>query len=167
MAHINLGDGAGDRGRLDEAIACLQEGHRARPEDPIARSGRTRSGRPRPGTGSPPTGTAASRPGTTEERLGLAEWCRSRSSIATAAGLYAAAFAADPRLADDLKADHRYNAACFAALAAAGQGEDAAGLDDAERHPPPHARPSTGSAPTWPCVTRQIESADPADRAVR
>jgi hypothetical protein len=36
-------------------------------------------------------------------------------------------------LADGLKAAHRYNAACYAALAAAGKGEDAATLDDKER----------------------------------
>jgi serine/threonine-protein kinase len=43
---------------------------------------------------------------------------------AAAARFYAAAFAADPRLAADLPEQHRYNAACCAALAAAGQGED-------------------------------------------
>src|SRR5262249_1509747 len=42
----------------------------------------------------------------------------------------AEAFAADPRLADNLQARHRYNAACSAALAAAGRGGDAAKLDD-------------------------------------
>jgi hypothetical protein len=36
-------------------------------------------------------------------------------------------------LADDLNAGHRYNAACSAALAATGQGEDAAKLIDQER----------------------------------
>ena len=72
-------------------------------------------------------------PASNDERLGLAEWCQIKKLNHTAAGLYAAAFAADPKLADDLKAGHRYNAACFAALAAAGQGEDAAKLDDKER----------------------------------
>jgi hypothetical protein len=43
------------------------------------------------------------------------------------------AFAAEPTLADDLNAKHRYNAACSAALAAAGQGKDAAKLDAKER----------------------------------
>jgi hypothetical protein len=47
--------------------------------------------------------------------------------------LYAAAFAAAPGLADDLKNAHRYRAACHAALAAIGQGEDATKLDDKER----------------------------------
>ena len=67
------------------------------------------------------------------ERLALADVCRGKKLNHTAARLYADAFAADPKLADDLAAFHRYNAACYAALAAAGQGEDAAKLDDKER----------------------------------
>src|SRR5262249_20832730 len=51
-----------------------------------------------------------------------------KKQYAAAARLWAAALAADPKLADDLKAAHRYNAACAAALAAAGKGEDAGGL---------------------------------------
>jgi hypothetical protein len=47
--------------------------------------------------------------------------------------LYAAAFAADPKRANDLGAWRRSNAACIAALAAAGQGADATKLDDKER----------------------------------
>ena len=66
------------------------------------------------------------------ERLGLAEVCRLKRRYVAAARLYADAFTADPKLADDLKAGHRYNAACSAALAAAGQGSDADKLDDHE-----------------------------------
>ena len=43
------------------------------------------------------------------------------------------AFAAEPKAADDLKAAHRYNAACAAALASTGQGKDSAELDDTGR----------------------------------
>jgi hypothetical protein len=73
------------------------------------------------------------RPGDNKERLGLAGVCRGKKLHRKAIDLYAAAFAADGKLADDLKAAHRYNAACCAALAAAGQGEDATNLDDKER----------------------------------
>jgi serine/threonine protein kinase/Flp pilus assembly protein TadD len=38
--------------------------------------------------------------------------------------LYAAAFAEQPKLADDLQGQHRYSAACAAALAGCGQGKD-------------------------------------------
>jgi WD40 repeat protein len=47
--------------------------------------------------------------------------------------LYAEAFAADPRLAEDLLFGRRYDPACFAALAAAGQGNDAAALGQPDR----------------------------------
>jgi superkiller protein 3 len=67
------------------------------------------------------------------ERLDLAEWCRIKKLHHTATRLYVGAFAAEPKLADDLRFQHRYNAACYAALAAAGQAEDAAKLDDKER----------------------------------
>ena len=71
-------------------------------------------------------------PASNDERLGLAECCQIKKLNHTAAGLYAAAFAGDPKLAADLGAGHRYNAACSASLAAAVQGEDAAKLDNKE-----------------------------------
>jgi serine/threonine-protein kinase len=67
------------------------------------------------------------------ERLGLGEVCQLQGRYAAAARLYTDAFNADAKLADDLKASHRYNAACAAALAAAGQGKDASKLDDQQR----------------------------------
>src|SRR5262249_37732501 len=50
-----------------------------------------------------------------------------------AARFHAAAFASQPKLADDLGAGHRYKAACAAALAAAGKGEGAGKLNDQEK----------------------------------
>ena len=41
--------------------------------------------------------------------------------------------AADPKLADDRQAQHAYNAACMAALAAAGASKDERPLDDAAK----------------------------------
>src|SRR5262249_50569117 len=64
------------------------------------------------------------------ESLDVALMCHHQRRNAAAARFCAGAFAADPKLADDLRAAHRYSAACYAALAAAGQGEDAAKLDD-------------------------------------
>jgi len=46
-------------------------------------------------------------PASNAERLGLAEWCQIKNLHHTATGLYTAAFAADPKLADDLGAAHR------------------------------------------------------------
>jgi tetratricopeptide (TPR) repeat protein len=67
------------------------------------------------------------------ERLALAQLCQHRRLHSLALQLYTEAFAADPVTADDLNASHRYNAACHAALAAAGDGENAGELTDAER----------------------------------
>ncbi len=61
-----------------------------------------------------------------QERLGLAGVCQSKKLYHTAADLYAVVFAVDPKLADNLDAEQRYKAAFNAALAAAGQGKDAA-----------------------------------------
>jgi hypothetical protein len=59
--------------------------------------------------------------------------CHLKKLHYAAARFCADAFAAEPKLADDLKTGNRYNAACSAALAAAGLGGDAAKLDDVER----------------------------------
>jgi tetratricopeptide (TPR) repeat protein/tRNA A-37 threonylcarbamoyl transferase component Bud32 len=73
-------------------------------------------------------------PATVAEERELAVLCQNYKRLyAAAARFYAAAFAAQPKLADDLQTQDRYNAACAAALAAAGQGADAAKLGDAER----------------------------------
>jgi tetratricopeptide (TPR) repeat protein/serine/threonine protein kinase len=67
------------------------------------------------------------------EWLEFAGLCQVTKRYAAAARLYADAFAAGPKFADDLRAGYRYNTACCAALAAGGQGTDAAKLDDKER----------------------------------
>jgi serine/threonine protein kinase/Flp pilus assembly protein TadD len=73
-------------------------------------------------------------PANDAERIALAELCnRYKNRFAAAARFYAEAFAAQPALANDLKAQHRYSAACAAAQAAAGHGEDANNLDKRDR----------------------------------
>jgi Flp pilus assembly protein TadD len=68
------------------------------------------------------------------DRLVLARWCHELKDLpATAARLYAAAFADQPQWADDLREGHRYAAACAAARAGAGRGQDAGPLSEAER----------------------------------
>ncbi len=68
------------------------------------------------------------------ERIALAHMCqRYKTQYATAARFFAAAFAEQPRLAGDLNQQHRYNAACAAALAGCGQGADADKLCEKER----------------------------------
>jgi serine/threonine-protein kinase len=62
-----------------------------------------------------------------------AQVCYCKMLYAGAAGLYADGMTADPKLADDLQAGNRSSAACCAALAGCGQGEDAKQLDGKER----------------------------------
>ena len=69
-------------------------------------------------------------PRTAGERVEFATLCQYKGLLAAATRLYADAFAADPALSDDLRGQHRYNAACIAALAAAGQGANATLLPD-------------------------------------
>jgi serine/threonine-protein kinase len=75
------------------------------------------------------------KPGSAVEALELAWLCRQLYTrlYRASARLYGDAFAAEPKLADDLRTPHRYDAARAAALAAAGQGQDAGKLDDSER----------------------------------
>jgi tetratricopeptide (TPR) repeat protein len=66
------------------------------------------------------------RPADTAERLDLAQMCQQYKQLyAASARFYAEAFSEQPRPAEDLQAAHGYNAACAAALAAAGRGKDA------------------------------------------
>jgi tetratricopeptide (TPR) repeat protein/tRNA A-37 threonylcarbamoyl transferase component Bud32 len=69
------------------------------------------------------------------DRPALAELCQlpSKRLYVSSARLWEEAFTANPALAEDLNEGHRYKAACAAALAGCGQGEDAARLDDRER----------------------------------
>jgi serine/threonine protein kinase/Flp pilus assembly protein TadD len=71
---------------------------------------------------------------TPAEQLRLAELCRRyQRRYGDAVRLYAGALAEQPQLGDDPKQGLRYQAACTAALAAAGQGKDAAQLPEQDR----------------------------------
>jgi serine/threonine-protein kinase len=68
-----------------------------------------------------------------DEQVQLGELCRLKQRYASAARFFADAFASEPKLAGDLSAGHRYDAACCAALAGCGRGEDAAKLEEKEK----------------------------------
>jgi hypothetical protein len=76
-------------------------------------------------------GTA--RPAGAVEQVEFAKLCALKKRYGDAARLDADVFATDAKLADDLQATHRYDAACYAALAAADKGESSAQLDAQER----------------------------------
>ncbi len=99
-----------------------------------------------------------------DERLALLGVCQFTNRTHALSRLYAAAFAADPKLADDLQAAHRYHAACSAVLAATGKGQDVSKLDDKER------TQLRQLALDWlraelTSRTKQLNSGRPADRA--
>jgi tetratricopeptide (TPR) repeat protein len=68
-----------------------------------------------------------------DERVALLGTCQFNGLHLAAARLYADAFAADPKLAEDLMAGIRYRGACAAALAARGNAAGGAQLSEAER----------------------------------
>jgi tetratricopeptide (TPR) repeat protein len=134
-AHKNLGLALEHKGRLDEAVVAFTEAVRLMPNNAntwaLERAREliqlnTRLGKVLSGE---------SQPNDAVERVKLAHLCvlPFKRLTATAARFYAEAFAAEPKLADDLAAQHRYDAACAAALAAAGQGKDAEKLDAEEQ----------------------------------
>jgi serine/threonine-protein kinase len=137
-AHCNLGHALKGQGRFAEALVSFRRGHEM---------GTKRPGWPYPSAAwvHEAANLAALEvkltaflqgsfsPTDAAQRLGLVTVCQAKKLHAAAVRLSADAFAADPKLAADLRAAHRYNAACFAAMAASGQGEDARKLKGGER----------------------------------
>jgi Tfp pilus assembly protein PilF len=134
--HCNLGHALRSRGRFEDALESLRRGHVLGSKTP---------GWPYPSADwvrqcerlvvldekLPVVLNGEAEPTNTAERVALAQLCQQyKHRHAAAARLYADAFAADPRVAADLRQQLRYNAACSAALAAAGQAEDAKNLPD-------------------------------------
>jgi eukaryotic-like serine/threonine-protein kinase len=74
-----------------------------------------------------------SHPKDDSERLALARRAYDTKKYAIAAQLWDEALRSDQKLADDRRTQNRYNAACAAALAAAGKGEDDPKPDDAAK----------------------------------
>jgi serine/threonine-protein kinase len=98
------------------------------------------------------------------ERAEYARLCQYKKRFHASACLFREAFAAEPKLADDLRAAHRYNAACSAARAASGQGHHAAPIDGREsaRWRKQALDWLRADLVLW---TRQLGTGKPADRA--
>jgi tetratricopeptide (TPR) repeat protein len=75
----------------------------------------------------------AAQPEDVTESVAYARMAYRRARYFTAVRLWADALDAEPKLAADRQAQHAYNAACAAALAAAGRGKDEPPLDDAAK----------------------------------
>jgi hypothetical protein len=72
-------------------------------------------------------------PAGTAEQMSYAQLCYYEKYYVASARFWADAFAAEPKLGDDVPTSHRYNAARAAALAGAGQGVDAKKLSEVEQ----------------------------------
>jgi serine/threonine-protein kinase len=134
LPRIYLGDALKAKGELDEAIACYREAIELDPKNTGARAQLAKAqGLAGARDKLPAFQDGSYTPASNAERLDLAEWCRIRKLPGASTRLYAEALAADAKLATGFGAGPRFDAACSAALAAAGRGEDAATLDDLER----------------------------------
>jgi serine/threonine-protein kinase len=138
-AHCNLGLLLQGQGRFAEAVTLLRRGHelgsrRRDWRDPSAQWVRRAETLAALEPKIPALLEGKARPANAAEALTVAQYCRqARQMHAAAARLYAEAFVAQPKLAEDLQASHRYDAACSAALAGCRQGKDADKLDEKER----------------------------------
>jgi tetratricopeptide (TPR) repeat protein len=136
--HCNLGDVLRRQGRLAESLELYRRGHAL---------GMKRPGWPYPSAdwvrdaerlvllekNLPAVLSGKLQPASAREILEYSRVCTLTRRHASSARLYAAAFAADGKLADDLKAGHRYHAACSAALAGCGKGQDSGQLDEQQK----------------------------------
>jgi tetratricopeptide (TPR) repeat protein len=131
--HGNLGKLLQEEGRLEEALAEYRRALKLGDQQAWPRlqaCERLRALRAR----LPDLIAGRDRPADSAERLGFADLCRlpAERRYALAVRLYAEAFGADPKLADDLRAARRFQAAGAAAAAGCGQGQDATHLDEQE-----------------------------------
>ena len=127
-AQENLGRLLQSRGQFDAAIPLYNEALRLEPQHTALREELKkveRRGKLLPRLPEILAGTAE--PKTPAETCEFADLCThsSQKRYLDAARLFGKAFAAEPKLADDPVAQHRYNSACCAALAGRGEGLDA------------------------------------------
>jgi tetratricopeptide (TPR) repeat protein/tRNA A-37 threonylcarbamoyl transferase component Bud32 len=127
LNHFRLGISLSAKGDLDGAAGAYREAVRIEPKDQAAKAALARVERWQELTARLPDILAGrAEPKTPAEGCEFANLCSRtfQQRFTAASRLYAAAFDADPMLADDVAAGHRYNAACYAARAARGDGVD-------------------------------------------
>jgi tetratricopeptide (TPR) repeat protein len=138
-AHCNLGYLLRRQGRFVEALKALRHGHELGSQRPDWRYASAQWVKQCERLVAlddklPDVLSGKVQPADTAERLALAQLCQEhKKRYAAAARFYTETFAAEPKLSGDQPSDLRYDAACAAALAGCGQGEDAKSLGDKER----------------------------------
>jgi superkiller protein 3 len=137
-AHCNLGGALRQQGRFTESLASFRRGHELGSKTP---------GWPCPSAlwvrqarrlveldGKLPAFLKGDlKPKGAAEQIELAAMCSLKRWYAASARFYADAFAAGAPKAAEERARHRYSAACTAALAGCGRGEDAPAPDEQQR----------------------------------
>jgi Flp pilus assembly protein TadD len=139
-AHYNLGLCLVEQGQFSQAVQELRRSHvlgskKRRWPYPSAQWVRNCERLVELGDKVPAILNGEKQPADSAERLALAQLCQlpCKKRCAAAVRFYSEAFDEEPKLPDDLNAQHRYDAACAAALAGCGQGKDADQLDSKER----------------------------------
>jgi tetratricopeptide (TPR) repeat protein len=133
-AHGNLAEALLGQGRYKEAQeSALQSIKLMAANDPNRAEGEAAVRQAKAGERLEAVLRGDQHPGSAAEAIDFAGLCHYQWRLAETARLYADAFAAEPRLADNLAAGYRYNAACNAAPAGCGEGKGAPGPDDKER----------------------------------
>jgi serine/threonine protein kinase/tetratricopeptide (TPR) repeat protein len=131
-AHNGLGNALRDKGDLDGAIAEYREALRLKKDYALAQSNLNYTLAERDALVKlPAILSGKAKAADTAEQLTVARLCLQpyKRLYAAAARFYGEAFADKPQLAGDMAVQHRYNAACAAALAGCGQGKDVDKLD--------------------------------------
>ncbi len=137
-AHWNLGSALRERGELIAARDAMRRGHELGAKLPswhypseqwLKEIDRLIELEPR----LPDVLAGKVKPASAAEQVELAGLCVVKHRYAAAVHLFAEAFQAEPKLANDLVMGPRYNAACCAVLTAAGKDDEARIVADAER----------------------------------
>lgn len=138
-AHCNLGHALSATGQFSDALAALRRGHQLGIRDPkwsypSAKWVRDAERRVELDMLLANVLAGKARAADPDEQMALAQFCQESKHLpAAATRFYTAAFTAQPKLAEPPSSGQRYNAACAAALAGCGQGQDDPPPDHAEK----------------------------------
>jgi len=137
-AHCNLGGALRGQGRFVEALAEFKRGHELGSKNPnwhfpSAEWVRDTERMVELDRKLPAILAGEARPSDALETRGFAQLCYEKKFHGASARFWAEAFQGQPKLAEDMEAQNRYNAACAAASAGSGQGKDDPPLDDAAK----------------------------------